>query len=200
MPPAEAKESSAEHVKIEKEKQKEVNSGSLLIATIHDSMPTIFREVVNVILVHSSQRPPINRPKVPYDLQPPYAILGGFPEYKTDYMQLGNYPEDEMAFMPCWKQGPPTGRLRQYLMLLMFEELTIDEELFYFILQHLWISVILFKLLSCSFVLRVVTSGGIRLLGVVASTADGKGTHGEPIAPVKVVCAADHSSTIWDVD
>ncbi|KAF4705852.1 hypothetical protein FOZ63_004443, partial [Perkinsus olseni] len=63
---------------------------------------------------HSSQRPPINRPKVPYDLQPPYAILGGFPEYKTgcylddppvaplvlDYMQLGNYPEDEMAFMP----------------------------------------------------------------------------------------------------
>ncbi|KAF4721219.1 hypothetical protein FOZ62_032393, partial [Perkinsus olseni] len=170
MPSAEAKESesSAEHVKIEKEDQKEVNSGSLLIAAIHDSMLAFLREVVDVntderFLVHSSQRPPINRPKVPYDLQPPYAILGGFPEYKTgcylgdapvaslalDYMQLGNYPEDEMAFMPCWKQGPPTGRcchplleiyqLRQYLMLLMFEELTIDEELFYFILQHLWI-------------------------------------------------------------
>ncbi|KAF4695335.1 hypothetical protein FOZ62_012172 [Perkinsus olseni] len=132
MPPAEAKESSAEHVV----------RCCKCNAVVSDAGSR--RSKRRSRRRHSSQRPPINRPKVPYDLQPPYAILGGFPEYKTDYMQLGNYPEDEMAFMPCWKQGPPTGRcchsflevyqLRQYLMLLMFEELTIDEELFYFIL------------------------------------------------------------------
>ncbi|EER04150.1 hypothetical protein Pmar_PMAR019567 [Perkinsus marinus ATCC 50983] len=55
---------------------------------------------------HSSQRPPLLRPKVPYDLQPPYAVIAGFPEYKTDYMQFGNYPVDEMAFVRSCRQEP----------------------------------------------------------------------------------------------
>lgn len=66
-----------------------------------------------------------------YDLQPPYAVIAGFPEYKTgqstadsvyfqiealsfqrcgsflsDYMQFGNYPVDEMAFVRSCRQEP----------------------------------------------------------------------------------------------